>query len=290
VTWPGRFKHFAVSSGTASAGKIIPVSHEMLVLNRRYSMGAAVQYLAQTGKAGYWFGRLLSVPGRIEEDPRYPGTLVGEVSGLQAEYAPAFVKAFYQAVPNEVLFMDNWERKLDAIVEHTLEMDIRAIAMVPTWALVLFRRLVRAHNAKGGRQVRTVCEIWPNLQVFFSGGVALSSYRGLLEQQIGRRIDFIENYGASEGFFAFQSDPADRDMLLHLDNGVFYEFVPMDDLGAEAPRRHTIADVEPGVRNQHDLATGRRRRADRRRHHRGINTTDPHQIVVARRKSDKKVK
>lgn len=249
VYWPGRFQYFAVSSGTASAGKIIPVSREMLVKNRAFSLGTALHYLAESADPRFWMGRFLSLPGRIEEDPAHPGTQIGEVSGLQSLFAPAFVKHLYQAIPNETLFMPNWEEKLDAIVARTLMMDIRAIAMVPTWALVLFRKLIAAHNARGGRHVRTVGEIWPNLQVFFSGGVALSSYRALLEEQIGLpRLHFIESYGASEGFFSFQNGLDDADMLLHLDNGVFFEFVRLSDLGQDNPRRYTVADAEPDVR------------------------------------------
>lgn len=249
VLWPGVFRHFAVSSGTASAGKIIPVSHEMLVANRAFSVGVGLHYLAETGNLRYVLGKHLTLPGRIDEDARYPGTLVGEVSGLQAEYAPAFFRLLFQAVPNEMAFLPNWERKLDAIVRHTMEMDVRMLVMAPTWGLVLFRQLIEAYNEKHGTHVETVGEIWPNLQLFISGGVALSSYRELLEQQIGLEgMHFLETYGASEGFFSFQSSLDDPAMLLHLENGVFFEFVRMDELSDPKARRYTVADVEPGVR------------------------------------------
>ncbi|NNF59161.1 MAG: GH3 auxin-responsive promoter, partial [Rhodothermaceae bacterium] len=117
----------------------------------------------------------------------------------------------------------------------------------PTWALVLFRKLIDRYNETHGTQAKTVGEVWPNLRVFFSGGVALNSYRALLAEQIGTPVDFWEHYGASEGFFAFQYGLGDRDMLLHLDNGVFFEFVPMDDDSA-SPRRCTLGEVEEGVR------------------------------------------
>ncbi|WP_456428552.1 GH3 auxin-responsive promoter family protein [Rhodocaloribacter sp.] len=249
VIRPGVFRHFAVSSGTASAGKIIPVSEEMLVKNRRFSLGSAFQYLAESGNPRLWLGKFLSVPGRIEDDPEHPGALIGEVSGLQAEFAPAFVRRFYQAVPNATLYLPNWEDKLAAIVDRTVDMDVRAIAMVPSWALVLFQMVIERHNRKHGARVRTLGEVWPNLQVFFSGGVALRSYRHLLEALIGLpEMHFWEHYGASEGFFAHQTTLEDEAMMLHLDNGVFYEFVRMDEREADAPRRHTVADVETGVR------------------------------------------
>jgi hypothetical protein len=120
--------------------------------------------------------------------------------------------------------------------------------MAPTWALVLFDKLIDTYNRRHGASVDTIGEIWPNLQLFIAGGVALRSYRDLLDAQIGIDIDYIETYGASEGFFSFQNDLDDPSMLLHLDNGVFFEFVPADEQYDDNPTRLTIADVEPGVR------------------------------------------
>lgn len=248
VLWPGTFRNFAVSSGTASTGKIIPVSSEMLGLNSSFGIGVALNCSARTGDAAMWLGKMLSLPGRVEPYASLPGAFVGEVSGLQSMHSPTFVSRFYQAVPHEILFVDNWDRKLDAVAEHTVDLDIRTLAMAPTWAVVLFEKLIARYNATHGAQARTVTDVWPNLRVFFSGGVALSSYRDLLEDQIGGPIQFIESYGASEGFFSFQDDPGASDMLLHLDNGVFYEFVPLDQLGTDQPARLTIGEVRTGVR------------------------------------------
>ena len=249
VMWPGSFKHFAVSSGTASSGKIIPVSEEMLRANRRFSLGVGLNYLARSGDARFLLGKHLTLPGRIEEDPKYPGTLVGEVSGLVAEFSPTFFRLLLQAVPNEVAFLPNWERKLAAIVDRTMDQDIRLVVMAPTWGLVLFKLLVERYNQKHGTHATTVGEVWPNLRVFISGGVALSSYRELLDELIGLPdLQFIETYGASEGFVSFQDRMQDPAMLLHLDNGVFFEFVRMDEVHQPSPRRYTVADVEPDVR------------------------------------------
>lgn len=249
VAWPGTFGNFAISSGTASAGKIIPVSEEMLGKNRAFSVGVGLNYLRETGNVAFLLGKHLTLPGRIEEDPKFPGTMIGEVSGLQAEYAPAFFRYFYQAVPNEVAFLPNWERKLRAIADRTVDMDVRSLVMAPTWALVFFRALMERYNERGGARAEHVAQVWPNLQVFISGGVALSSYRDLLTETIGKPdLHFIETYGASEGFFSFQDRLDDPSMLLHLDNGVFFEFVRMDELGNPSPRRYTIDEVETDVR------------------------------------------
>jgi hypothetical protein len=248
VMWPGRCTHFAVSSGTVSEGKIIPISTEMIENDRTFSVGTGVNYVAETGNLSIFGGQHLTLPGRIEEDPNFPGTLVGEVSGLLAEHAPQFFSTLFQAVPNEVSFLPNWEEKLRAIAERTVDKDIRLLVMVPTWALVLFEELIQCYNERYDADVSTVKEVWPNVQLFISGGVALRSYRDLLEELIGGDIDFIETYGASEGFFSFQNKLDDPAMLLHLDNGLFYEFVRMDEKETETPRRYTIDDVETGVR------------------------------------------
>lgn len=244
IFWPGGFKHFAVSSGTASAGKIIPLSEEMLAINRRFTLTVAMAYFEAQADPSFLFGRLLSIPGRIEDDPQHPGSWIGEVSGLQFLVTPGIIKHFYQAVPEDILFMPHWEQKLDAIIEHTHGMDIRAIAMVPSWAPVLFRKLIAHHNKIWKTSATTVREIWPNLEVFFSGGVALSSYRPLLEEAMGGGVNFVENYGASEGYVSFQDIPNAEDMLVHLDTGVYLEFEPVDGSGP----RVSIAEVETGVR------------------------------------------
>ena len=232
VMWPGKHRHFAVSSGTASAGKIIPLSQDMLNANKRFSVGTGLNYLRKSGDASFIFGKHLTLPGRIEESAEYPGTLVGEVSGLQAENAPKFFSSILQAIPNEVSFLPNWEQKLEAIADRSMEMDIRLVVMAPTWGLTFFQTLIERYNRRHNASAASVGEIWPNLRVFISGGVALKSYHTLLEEAIALpEMQFLETYGASEGFFSFQDQLDDPSMLLHLDNGVFFEFVPMDRLG-----------------------------------------------------------
>lgn len=287
VVWPGRFTHFAVSSGTASAGKIIPVSDEMLAGNRSFSMAVGLTYLRRTANLDFVLGKHLTLPGRIEEDRKYPGTVIGEVSGLQAEHAPRLFRMLLQAVPNSVAFLPNWERKLRTIAERTVDMDVRSVVMAPTWALVFFRELIRLRRERSGSNLETVGEVWPNLQVFISGGVALSSYRGLLEETIGLpHLQFLETYGASEGFFSFQDELEDPSMLLHLKNGVFFEFVRMDELGTPNARRYTIGEVETDVRyglyvttcsGLWSYAVGDVVR---------FTSTDPHRILVAGRTSE----
>ena len=285
VIWPETFRHFAVSSGTVSNGKIIPVSREMLGRDRDFSIGVGLNFLAETGDPRFLLGKHLSLPGHIQEDQ--PGSLVGEVSGLLAEHTPPLIEYLYEAVPSEVWHIDNWDEKLRSVVDYTLDQDIRLLVMAPTWALVLFRLLIERYNERYGAQASTVGEVWPNLQVFISGGVALSSYRDLLAEQIGLpELSFVETYGASEGFFALQTDLADPAMLLHLDNGVFYEFVRLDELGQEQPRRYTIADVEPDVRYALFVSTCSGLWAYDVGDVVRFTETSPHKIVVAGRTSE----
>lgn len=249
VIWPGAFRHFAVSSGTTSAGKIIPVSADMLAANRRFTLSVGLTYLARTGNIGYLLGKHVALPGRIEEDPAYPGMKIGEVSGLQAEHVPFLYRHILQAVPNEMAFLPNWEEKLRTVARRTVGMDVRCLIMVPSWSMTFFDELVRQHREQFGSDARTLADVWPRLQVFIAGGVALSSYRDLLREKIALpNLRFLEVYGASEGFFSFQSDANDPAMLLHIDNGVFFEFVRMDEIDDPNARRYTLGEVETDVR------------------------------------------
>ena len=287
VLWPGVIRHFAVSSGTTSFGKIIPVSRDMLLKNKRFSTGVALQYLSTRRKPGFLLGRHLGLPGRIEQDPAYPGTLAGEISGLQTLFAPALYRHMLQAIPSEVAFLPNWDRKLNAVADRTLDMDVRMVAMAPTWGVVLFKLLIEKFYTKHGRTAATVGEVWPHLQLFISGGVALSSYRDILQDLIGKHdLDFLETYGASEGFFSYQTDLDDPAMLLHLDNGVFFEFIRLEELGERAPRRYTIADVETDVRYAPFLTTCSGLWAYGLGDVVRFTSTSPHKILVAGRTAE----
>lgn len=249
VLWPGRIRHYAVSSGTVAAGKLIPMSAETARANSDFALAAALAYTAATGSARWLGGRLLTVPGRVEDDPAFPGTVAGEMSGLMYVFGPWYVKRFFQCVGDDVLFLPRWEDKLRAIARATCRLDVRSMAMVPSWAVVLFPMLVETYRKETGRPARTVRDVWPGFRVFFSGAVALSSYEALLREQIGgdAPMHFMESYGASEGVFSARRSPDDEDMVLAVDSGVYYEFVRMDDTGP-TPRRYSLAEVEVGVR------------------------------------------
>ena len=286
ILWPGKTQHFAVSSGTTSAGKIIPVSQDMLRMNRRFTLEIALSYFFNTGNIRLFTGKHLALPGYIEEDSAYPGTIIGEVSGLQSLFAPKLY-GLLQALPTAIIREPDWDRKLHAIAERAIGLDVRLVAMAPSWAVVLFQIMIDRYNAQHERKVSTIGEIWPNLQLYISGGVALSSYRTLLEQQIGRSdMDFLEVYGASEGFFSLQTMLGDTSMLLHLNNGVFFEFIRLHELHAPQPTRYTIEEVEFNERYVPVLTTCSGLWAYVLGDVIRFTHLSPHKIVVAGRTSD----
>ena len=247
IIWPGAFRYFAASSGTTSEGRIIPISLDMLKCNKSFSFATALNYLNVYGKSGFLFGKHLTLPGWIEDDRR-PGTRIAQISAILTEYSAASVK-YWSAIDNSLGFIENWEEKMSKIADHVIKEDIRLIAIAPSWGQVLCREVIRHYNIKHpNNQVRTVGEIWPNLQVVMTGGVALSGYIEILRSQIGLEdVDFVETYGASEGFFSFQNDLADEAMLLHLDNGVYIEFVKSEEIFEDNPHRYLLSEVEVGV-------------------------------------------
>ncbi|MDH3455595.1 MAG: GH3 auxin-responsive promoter family protein [Gemmatimonadota bacterium] len=246
VLWPGRTRHFGISSGTVSSGQLIPVSPAMLRAMTRSSLVPGLQY-GSVRSFGYLGGKILSIPGGVSEDPARPGVWVGEVSGLMAAAVPNVMSRRFQAIPRQLMLMEGWDEKLQQIATHTARQDIRAIIMVPSWAPMLFDMVLGSSQSDATTHAARVREVWPGLQVFFSGGVALRSYRPILERYLGSDVDLIESYSASEGFFAFQDDVDACDLLLHVDSGVFYEFVRIEEVDRDRPARHTVADVEPGV-------------------------------------------
>ena len=247
VIWPGTFKYFAASSGTTSAGRIIPVSTALLNANRAFSLATALTYVQRTGRTNIFTGKHLTLPGWIEDDRR-PGTRMAQISAILTEHAAGTVKP-WQAIPPEFGFIEHWEEKMTAVADHVMDQDIRLIAIAPSWAQVLFREVIKRHNATRAGTIASVGELWPNLQVVVTGGVALEGYRAILSGQIGLpHTDLVETYGASEGFFSFQDDLADSAMLLHGNCGVYLEYVRLEDLGRGHPPRIGIGEVEVGVR------------------------------------------
>ena len=237
VLWPGKIRHFAVSSGTTSSGRVVPVSQAMIRSNRRFSLAVILNYLEQTGRLNLLAGKVLALPGWIEDDNPHLGTRIGQISAVLADTQPRILKP-WQAIPIDLGQIREWQQKMAAIADHVLSQDIRVIVIAPSWCQVLFQMVVDRDFALTGAR-RSIGEIWPNLGLIVTGGVALSGYRDTLLRYIDREgVDLVETYGASEGFVSFQDDLSDSSMLLHLDNEVFMEFLPLD------------SELKPGLASQ----------------------------------------
>jgi peptidoglycan/LPS O-acetylase OafA/YrhL len=245
ILWPGRTRIFAVSGGTESGGRVVPISREGVRYLVRASMAPGFNYLARCGGATRLLGgKLLSLPGGVKHGEFGPGTIAGEVSGLMAYFAPA-ATGWLQALPRDIMLSDDWNQKLDQAARAAIHLDVRGMIMVPSWAPAL---LDRVRVQVGLRSTREAVQLaWPNLRVFFSGGVALSSYLETLESLLGPEVAFLESYSASEGYFAFQERSDSPDLRLHVGSGVFYEFVPAGEHRSPAPTRHTIGSIEAGA-------------------------------------------
>ena len=245
VLWPGTPKAFAVSGGTCSAGHFVPISQEMMARLTRSSLLPGLCYLTRSsGASAILKGKILSLPGGIEDSTVGGTTLTGEVSGILAHRSPPVFARWLQAIPRHVMLMEDWEAKLIESARIAIRKDVRALIMVPSWAPVFFECVREAVGATSGAEaVRTA---WPNLKVFFSGGVSLSTYRTILECYLGPSVDLIESYSASEGLFAFQDGDQKDGLILNLSGGAFYEFVPVEER-LERRSRYTVETVKSGV-------------------------------------------
>jgi hypothetical protein len=254
VCWPGRFRYLATTAGTLSRGRLLPASEATIRNDLRFGRAAVLNYLAETGRTECLRGSLLSLPGRVQCDPRYPGVLIGDMTGCLADYClnhngPLRRRLARSRIPPDAIRnLADYDAKAAAIADHMLDRDVRMMVMMPSWGLTLVEQILGRYNARHGTHVQTLGEIWPKLELVIAGGVPLQPYRRMLQERIGLPdVDFLETYSASEASFAFQSSRSDPALLLHLDNGVFYEFVRMDEAASPNPRRYTVADVEPGI-------------------------------------------
>lgn len=243
VTWPGPTPYLALSSGTTTGTtKYIPVSAAMLASNRRAALTSLAWFQAAYPKASLFSGRMFLLGGStdlIRLDAAFPNTLAGDLSGIAAREVPSILRP-YTYPPLDVALLTDWEAKLDQLAEQSARLPVTLVSGVPSWLLVLFERLRRVT----GRSSLT--EIWPTLRLVVHGGTRFDPYRGLFRRLVGEGVPFQETYPASEGFVAAE-DPRHGLLRLIPDHGVFFEFVPVEELGSDRPTRHTVADVVPGI-------------------------------------------
>ena len=226
ILWPSVVRWFAKSSGTTNArSKFIPVTQEILK-NCHYKGGfdTVALYLHNNPKSCFFSKKGLILGGSHRPSPINSHSHCGDLSAVLLQNLNPLVN-LVRVPRKEIILMDEWEAKLKAIVENTRNKDIVSISGIPSWMLVLIKAVIE----KAGRD--TLNEVWPNLEVFFHGGVGFEPYRAHYEKLIpSGKMRYMETYNASEGFFGIQDNPADLSMLLMLDYGIFYEFIPMDEL------------------------------------------------------------
>jgi hypothetical protein len=239
VLWPGKPAYFAKTSGTTSGVKYIPMSKESTPLHFGTARDALFNYFAKTGKGEWLDGKLIFLSGSPELE-MVNGIPTGRLSGISNHLVPAWLRT--NQMPSwDTNCIDDWEEKLERIVDETLGADMRLISGIPPWVQMYYERLL----ARTGK--RTVKELFPNYSVFVWGGVNFEPYRAKLEELVGGPMDTVETYPASEGFIAFQDAFPSQGLLLNVDAGMFFEFVPADEVFKENPTRLWLKDVELGV-------------------------------------------
>mgnify|MGYP003694060321 CR=1 FL=1 len=241
VTWPGRVHYWVKTSGTTAGDKLIPVTQEAFRAHRQGGWDALLVASERVESDQLLGGPLLFLGGctalsRIGKD-----AWVGDLSGLVVRDLPPGVRGRYSP-GRAISSIPDWDQRIDAVAKLVEGQDLRLISGMPSWLLILFERVARIARA-GRRPVASLGECWPNLRVFVHGGVSFAPYRATFEEWTGRPIEYVEVYPASEGFVALQTERTGG-LTLMLDYGIFYEFVPVEDLGRARPRRHTVADVE----------------------------------------------
>ena len=238
VLWPGKPVYFAKTSGTTSGAKYIPLTKESMPYHIKAARNAILAYIHETGKADFVDGKMIFLQGSPVLDEKN-GIKFGRLSGIVAHYVPAYLQK--NRMPSwETNVIDDWETKVEAIVGETYNEDMAVISGIPSWVQMYFEKL---HQKEG----KKVGDIFKNFNLFIYGGVNYEPYRAKFESLIGRRVDSIELFPASEGFFAYQDSQKEKGMLLLLNAGIFYEFIKADDFFTENPRRYTIGEVEMGV-------------------------------------------
>ncbi|GAA3937708.1 GH3 auxin-responsive promoter family protein [Hymenobacter algoricola] len=245
VLWPGRVLWFAKSSGTTNArSKFIPVTPASLH-ESHYRAGRDMTATATLlyPESRVLDGKTLSLGGTHAPNPfrpEAPDSRVGDVSAVIMQNLPGWAE-YIRTPPLELALLDEWEEKIERIARHVLGVNVSVLAGVPTWIIVLLRRVTELAGAAD------ITEVWPNLRLFLHGAVAFGPYRELFRQLIPReQMGYLEIYNASEGYFAFQDQPDCEDLLLLLDHGIYYEFIPADQFEAEIPQTLTLEQVERG--------------------------------------------
>ncbi|QOI97431.1 MAG: GH3 auxin-responsive promoter family protein [Flammeovirgaceae bacterium] len=237
VLWRGKPAYLAKTSGTTSGTKYIPISHESKYSHFISARNSTLSYVHQTGNASFLDGNLIFLSGSPELE-EIGGIKTGRLSGISNHLVPGYLRT-NQKPSYATNCIEDWEEKLERIIDETLHANMTLISGIPPWVQMYFDRI----HARTGKKIK---DVFPNFSVFVYGGVNFEPYRARLEESIGKKVDSIETYPASEGFIAYQDSQHEPGLLLLLNNGMFYEFIPAEEYFAENPTRLSIEEVELG--------------------------------------------
>jgi len=238
VLWKGKPAYFAKTSGTTSGVKYIPITKDSIPNHINSARNALLSYIHETGKAGFIDKKLIFLSGSpVVEDKN--GVLTGRLSGIVNHHVPGYLKT-NQMPSYETNCMEDWESKVDKIVEETVDMPMSLISGIPPWVQMYFDKIV----AKTGKPIK---DVFPDFSMFVYGGVNFEPYKAKLFESIGKVIDSIETYPASEGFIAYQDSQYEEGLLLLANSGIFFEFIPADQYFEDNPPRLSLEEVELGV-------------------------------------------
>lgn len=237
ILWKGKPIYLAKTSGTTSGVKYIPITKDSIANHINTARNALLNYMAETGNTAFADGKMIFLSGTPELE-RIADIPTGRLSGIVNHHIPQYLRK-NQLPSYETNCIEDWETKLDAIVAETINKDMTLISGIPPWVQMYFDRL----QEKTGKKIS---ELFPNFSVLVHGGVAFEPYMAKLFQSIGKKIDSIETFPASEGFFAFQDSQKEEGLLLNTDSGIFFEFVPAAEVFDENPTRLSLHDVKAG--------------------------------------------
>lgn len=238
ILWKGKPLYFAKTSGTTSGAKYIPLTKESMPFHINAARNAILSYIHETGNVDFVDGKMIFLQGSpILEEKN--GIKLGRLSGIVAHFVPKYLQK--NRMPSwETNCIEDWETKVNAIVEETFNENMTVISGIPSWVQMYFEKL---HQ----KAQKPVGELFKNFNLFIYGGVNYEPYRAKFENLIGRKVDSIELFPASEGFFAYQDSQSEKGMLLLLNSGIFYEFIKADAFFTENPKRYTIGEVALGI-------------------------------------------
>ncbi|HCM35183.1 GH3 auxin-responsive promoter family protein [Chryseobacterium sp.] len=235
ILWTETPEYFAKTSGTTSGSKYIPISKEGMPFQIAGAQSALFHYISKKNNADFVNGKMIFLQGSPELEEVF-GIKTGRLSGIVAHHIPNYLQK--NRLPSwETNIMEDWEAKVDKIIEETEHENMTLISGIPPWLIMYFEKLTEKHGKK-------IKQLFPNLQLLVTGGVNYEPYRDKMEDLLGGSVDIIQTFPASEGFFAFQDDYTKEGLLLLTNHGIFYEFIPLEEYGKPGATRLTLKDIE----------------------------------------------